>query len=235
MVSKNIIIGIPVFNGVDLLDVTIPIEVLGFIGGIEVVTIALTPSASEIVTEPPLRIITHYGLDDKLNLDVLLVPGGPGLDKVLGNAQYANWLKEQAEKAKWVGSICAGALWLAAAGLLNDYKATTHWASLPLLRMFKKVKVVKDYPRFIVNRNRITTGGVSAALDASLILCKLLGKEQSGRDMELLLQYAPRPPYGTGTPNIADSKTKERVDDKLADMLKKRKEIIRRIIGEKVQ
>ena len=236
MKRKKIIIGIPVFTDVDLLDVTAPMEVLGVVDEFEVVTIAPTPGSSLVKTKPHLGIMTHFGLDDAPKLDVLLVPGGPGLDKVLLDVGYRRWLVERAEHAKWVGSICAGALWLAAAGLLDGYKATTHWASIDLLKMFENVDVMPGYPRFTIDRNRLTTGGVSSALDASLELCShLLGERQTGSDTELLLQYAPDPPYGTGTPDIADQKTKERVEKQLADMIKKRREIIRRIIHEKVE
>ena len=233
MVDKKIIIGIPVFNDVDLLDVTAPLEVLGVVDQFEVITISPTPGPSLIKTKPHLQIVTHYGLNDAPKMDVLLVPGGPGLDKVLIDIRYRNWLIGRARDAKWIGSICAGALWLAAAGLLDGYEATTHWASLDLLRMFKNVNVRSGYPRFVIDRNRITTGGVSSAIDASLAMCELLlGDVQNGRDTELLLQYAPDPPYGTGTPDIADRKTLIRVEQQLANMINRRKEIIRRIINE---
>ncbi len=227
MVSARTV-GILVFPGVDLLDVTGPLEVLGVNQGLEMVTIAHTPAASQVETRPSLRIKTDCGLRDAPPLDVLLVPGGHGLDAMLEDAAYRGWLAERARRMEWVVVICAGALLLAAAGLLREHQATTHWASLDLLAKFPGVTVVRDR-RTVFSGKIGTCAGVTSGLDLAL---KLLGKlrgSQNGKNTELLLEYDPKPPFGTGRPD-RDPETDRQVKRQLAPMIERRRRIIERLI-----
>jgi transcriptional regulator GlxA family with amidase domain len=135
----------------------------------------------------------------------LWVPGGPFqvMQKMMlhPNSAYFTYLKQVAKKATWVCSVCEGALLLARAGLLDGYRATTHWAVVGCLQKFPKVKVVTNHPRFVVSKNRLTGAGISAGLDEALKLIILLFDKKTAIDVQQTTQYFPRPPvHGTIPP-----------------------------------
>jgi transcriptional regulator GlxA family with amidase domain len=131
-------------------------------------------------------------------LDVLWVPGGdPGaLATIMSDPKrtYLDFLVRIAADARYVCSVCEGALLLAAAGLLDGYKATTHWAFVPCLKQFKKVKVAKGHPRFVLDGNRLTGGGISSGLDEALMLIELLSSVKVAKQVQQVTQYFPKPP-----------------------------------------
>ena len=89
---------------------------------------------------------------------------------------------------------------LAAAGLLDGYEATTHWAFLPCFARYPEIRVAPDYPRFIVDRDRVTGGGISSGLDEALKVIALLRGDDAAKDVQLTIQYHPRPPFDWGDP-----------------------------------
>ena len=206
---------IPVFDGVDLFDVTGPVEVLGTNlqrpSPFELVLVSMS-SSLRFTTTPAITMEANCTRDDCPQGDILLVPGGPGVDLMMWDAGVKAWLQQQAAKAEWVTSVCAGSLLLAAAGLLDDHIATTHWASRDALGLFPEVTLADGYPRVVTCRNRMTSGGVSSAVDLAITLkAKVLG-DQAGKDVELMLQYDPDPPFKTGTPDLADPVTQARCE-----------------------
>lgn len=111
------------------------------------------------------------------------------------------FLRQQSHGARYVASVCEGALLLAAAGLLDGYQVTTHWAFIPCLRQhFPKVKVVDGHPRFHLDRNRLTGGGISSGLDEALELVRLLRGEQVAQSVQQTTQYYPEPPISSEIP-----------------------------------
>jgi cyclohexyl-isocyanide hydratase len=143
--------------------------------------------------------------------DALWVPGGdpPALSKIIkANGAYLNFLREQAEgpkKVAYVCSVCEGAMLLAGAGLLDGYVATTHWYFIPCFKKyFKKVKIAEGYPRFWLDRNRLTGGGISSGLDEALKLIMLLTDEQTAIDVQQSTQYYPKPPVSSEIPGDAE-------------------------------
>jgi transcriptional regulator GlxA family with amidase domain len=100
----------------------------------------------------------------------------------------------QSETAQFVASVCEGALLLAAAGLLDGYRATTHLAFIPCLKRFSKIKVAKRHPRYVVDGNRITGGGISSGLDEALAPIKKLGGSKVAKSVQRTTQYYPRQP-----------------------------------------
>jgi cyclohexyl-isocyanide hydratase len=131
-------------------------------------------------------------------LDVLWVPGGsPAALAALmkdPNSPYLNYLRQVAAGAKWVCSVCEGALLLARAGLLDGHAATTHWYFVDCLRRFPGIKVDMKHKRFVVSGNRLTGGGISSGLDEALQLILLLFGEDAAKDVQLTTQYYPKPP-----------------------------------------
>jgi transcriptional regulator GlxA family with amidase domain len=202
------IIGIPIYEKVDLLDVAGPYEIFGWINRftpapkIEVYLIAAKPGF--IKTRDGLVMKPHKVFREVPKLDVLWTPGGDpsALNELMNDPArtYLNFLVTRSRKARWVTSVCEGALLLAAAGLLDGYKVTTHWAFVPCLKKFPAVKVVKGHPRFVIDRNRITGGGISSGLDEALKLVELLTSQKVAQQVQQITQYYPRPPVKSKIP-----------------------------------
>ena len=134
-------------------------------------------------------------------LDVLVVPGGSaGTRAVMQDQEVLDFLREQAEHARYVTSVCTGALVLGAAGLLDGYRATTHWSSVDELVPFGAIPTAG---RVVRDRNRFTGGGVTAGIDFGLTLAAELWGETTAMAIQLGLEYAPAPPFAAGTPDTA--------------------------------
>jgi transcriptional regulator GlxA family with amidase domain len=202
------IIGIPIYDKVDLLDVAAPAEIFDSMRtnapqlGVEVCLIA--ESAKDVVTKAGVTIKPDKCFHEVPHVDVLWVPGGdPSALKILMHdpkRTYLDFLITRAANAQWVTSVCEGALLLAQAGLLDGYLATTHWAFIPCLKQFKAIKVAEGYPRFVVDRNRVTGGGISSGLDESLKMVELLAGYSVAQQVQQFTQYYPAPPVASTIP-----------------------------------
>ena len=200
------IIGIPIYQKVDTLDVTGPYEILSLMKdfaptlAVEVYLIAAKPGT--ITTRDGLLLKPHKVFSDLPKLDVLWVPGGDptALKKLMNNRVYLDFLITRSQGAQFVCSVCEGAMLLAKAGLLDGYEATTHWAFIPCLQEFPAVKVVAGYPRFVVDRNRLTGGGISSGLDEALKLVELLSSYEVAQQVQQRTQYYPCPPVASVIP-----------------------------------
>lgn len=135
-------------------------------------------------------------------LDVLCVPGGGGQVDLMEDEETLDFLRKQGAQAKWVTSVCTGSLILAAAGLLTGYRATCHWASLEQLALFGGVTPVDE--RVVIDRNRVTGGGVTAGIDFALTLVAKMCDEELARAIQLTMEYDPQPPFPGGSPKSAD-------------------------------
>jgi transcriptional regulator GlxA family with amidase domain len=198
-----VIIGIPVYDGVDLLDVTGPHEIFKWMSpSPDVRLIADTPRS--ITTRDGFTFIAPNGYAAVPHLDVLWVPGGaPEALKLLmsgADRSYLDFLIDRSRHARFVCSVCEGALLLAAAGLLDGYCATTHWAFIPCLKEFPEIEVAHGHPRFVHDRNRLTGGGVSSGLDEALKLVELLSGYAAAQDVQQNIQYYPDPPVKSVIP-----------------------------------
>jgi cyclohexyl-isocyanide hydratase len=198
------IIGMPVYDDVDMLDVTGPYEMFSW-AGIDV----------ELVTQIPGKVRFRKGFcfevsrsfKDASKYDALWVPGGDpaALVGLMGDPDrtYLDFLVRQSRKVRLVASVCEGALLLAAAGLLDGYEATTHWSFIPcLMQRFPNVKVVDGFPRFHLDRDRLTGGGISSGLDESLKLIEILLGTAVARQVQQSTQYYPQPPVSSQIPHI---------------------------------
>ena len=200
------IIGIPVYDRVDLLDVTGPHEMFGWMTRPKAdLRIIGEKGGADVATRDGFTFKTTHGFDEIDTLDVLWVPGGdPAALKRLmsGPRTYPDFLIRVSADARYVASVCEGALLLAKAGLLDGYEATTHWYFIPCLKQFPKVKVVEGHPRFVVDRNRVTGGGISSGLDEALKVIELLGGYEQAQEVQRNTQYYPDPPVASTLPAI---------------------------------
>jgi len=134
------------------------------------------------------------------NLDILFVPGGFGGQNFMADAEVLGFLATRAATSKYITSVCSGSLLLGAAGLLKGYEATSHWAVRDALAGFGAKPVDA---RVVVDRNRITGGGVTAGIDFGLtILAKLRG-DGAAKLTQLAMEYDPQPPFDCGSPKTA--------------------------------
>lgn len=198
--TDSLVVAIPVFEGVDLLDFSAPCEIFSWLGpGAERVggprfdVYLVAATTDPVTTRDGIRIIPHKTFGELTEVDLLFVPGG-SLDGIVaaGNdAQFGDFIKTRAAGARFVTSVCDGALLLANAGLLDGHDATTHWAFTPCLREFPEVRVVPGYPRFVVDRNRITGGGISAGLDECMHIVEMIAGPEVARRVRRTIQYFP--------------------------------------------
>ena len=181
-----------------LLDLVGPQTALGFHGRTYLVAKSLEP----IRTDGGISILptTTYA-DCPRNLDVLLVPGGSGTNDLMQDEEALAFLAESGRSARYITSVCSGSVVLAAAGLLEGYKAATHWAIYPQLEAAGVGEALRE--RVVTDRNRMTGGGVTAGIDFGLTLLAELRGVQVAKMTQLLMEYDPKPPFDAGTPTNA--------------------------------
>ena len=192
-------VGMLLFPGLTQLDLTGPYEVLARMPDTRVTLVALSDAA--VKSEFGLTILPDRRVDHRDTFDVLVVPGGPGVNRILDDDAFLDCLAAVAARAQWVTAVCTGALLLGAAGLLAGYRATTHWQSLELLPLVGATPVAE---RVVIDRNRITGGGISAGIDFGLTLAAALHGQEVAERIQLVMEYAPAPPFTAGSPATAD-------------------------------
>jgi putative intracellular protease/amidase len=150
-------------------------------------------------------------------LDIICVPGGTsGTLAAIRDPATLRFLADRGGKARFVTSVCTGSLLLGAAGLLDGYRATSHWATRSIL---PTVGAIPVEDRIVRDRNRITAAGVSAGIDLGLSIVGDLRDRQYAEVVQLLAEYAPEPPFQSGTPAAASAKTRKLIDDMFSGFL----------------
>jgi cyclohexyl-isocyanide hydratase len=192
-------IGMLLFPGLTQLDLTGPFEVLHRVPGAEVHL--LWKTLDPVAADSKMRFLPDTTLAACPPLDVLFVPGGAGQNALMQDREALEFLAAQGRAARYVTSVCTGSLLLGAAGLLDGYEAATHWAYMELLPLFGARPVRK---RVVIDRNRITGGGVTAGIDFGLRLAAELASEGFAKGVQLALEYDPEPPFHCGNPASAD-------------------------------
>jgi cyclohexyl-isocyanide hydratase len=217
-------IGILVFPGVQQLDLTGPYEVFASLPNAKVHLIWKTRSTIDSATGLVLGATMTFG--ECPALDVLCVPGGGGVNALLQDKEVLDFLRAQAARARYVTSVCTGSLVLGAAGLLKGRKATTHWLSHDFLERFGAIPV---HGRVVRDGNLITAGGVTAGIDFGLVVVSELVGREHAEAIQLALEYAPQPPFNSGTPEEAPAAVLATVKDRLAATRKAREVIINQL------
>lgn len=214
---SNFTIGMLIFPRMTQLDFTGPFEVFARIPGVKVHV--LWKQVEPVVSDTGLAILPTTTLADCPNLDLICIPGGPGQIALMDDDNILAFVREQGGRAKFVTSVCTGSLVLGAAGLLKGYKASTHWMSLDQLTYFGATPVAQ---RIVVDRNRITGGGVTAGIDLGLYVASLITDEQTAHSIQLSLEYNPQPPFNSGSPDSAGSEVVAAVRQRATTMLSER-------------
>jgi cyclohexyl-isocyanide hydratase len=219
-------IGLLIFPHVQQLDVTAPYEVFASLPGTEVHLVAKTlepvRSVTGLTLQPTMR------LADCPTLDVICVPGGLGINALLRDAVILAFLREQAKTARYITSVCTGALVLGAAGLLVGKRATTHWGVHDLLARFD---AIPTQGRVVRDGNILTGGGVTAGIDFALTLAAELMGDEAAEIVQLSLEYAPAPPFNAGRPETAPPAVLAATLAKIGPSRREREELIDAIVG----
>jgi transcriptional regulator GlxA family with amidase domain len=186
--AEPISVTVVAFPGVQILDVTGPVEVfsmanrLGSPAAKRYSVHVVAPRTGAVATSSGLPIVASHGIGwAPARVDTLMVAGGVGTREARRDPRLLSWIRRTAKRARRVTSVCTGAFLLAEAGLLDGRRATTHWAAWDQLqRCFPSVRVERD-PIFVRDGNVVTSAGVTAGMDLALELVD----EDFGRDVAL--------------------------------------------------
>lgn len=221
--TAHVSVAMLLFPGMTQLDLAGPYEVFCRMPGTSVSLLAATPAP--VRTEWGLTIAPDGTLADQATYDIVCVPGGWGVNDQLQNDELLAFLREQDGKARYLTSVCSGSLILGAAGLLNGYRATTHWMSHDMLSAFGALPVDE---RVVIDRDRITAGGVTAGIDFGLVVAAELFGAEVAQKIQLAIEYDPAPPFNSGSPAGATVEVREAVLRAAAETLSARRDAIRR-------
>ncbi|GAA4984099.1 DJ-1/PfpI family protein [Kitasatospora paranensis] len=192
-------IAILLYDRFTALDVVGPYEILARMPGSEVVLTALRrgPVRGDLGS---LALTADAALDEITAADLLLVPGGPGSERMHGEPAVLEWLRAIDATTTWTTSVCSGSILLAAAGLLTGRRATTHWFGPRALATFGAVPVAE---RVVFDGKYATAAGVSAGIDLALHLAGRIHGDQVAQAIQLITEYDPQPPYNAGSTTTA--------------------------------
>lgn len=218
-------LGVLLYPGFDSLDALGPFQVFTLLGPSVVEPVLISETGTETSFEGvTVETKETFATVPPGDLDVIFVPGSDGdhTADALCNATYLDYVRGQAAaiQARFadnpsgphlVTSVCTGSLLLAAAGCLDGYVATTHWLFTGILHMFPRVEVASGYPRYVVDKNVVTGGGISSGLDEALAIASILGGNAAAKSVQLVMQYQPQPPFSSGDPTVAQPRVVQQV------------------------
>ncbi len=226
-------IGIYIFEGMTMLDSYGPLQFFAAVDDFYAFTFSKTSDL--LNSDAGVQLKPNFGFNDCPKIDVLVVGGAKDVLPQLQDEKVLEFLQKVAKEAKYVTSVCTGALILAQAGLLDGHEAATHWASKELLECYpnvtqvdKRVCISKKIAEDGVKEEiRITGGGVTAGMDFALSVIEEVISESSGDPekgkfsaelTQLRLEYNPDPPFNSGSPDTAPPEAVETVEDNMKDI-----------------
>ncbi len=192
-------IAIVLYDKLTALDAVGPYEVLSRLPGANVAFLAAEPGPVR-TDNGMLTLVAERSLAEMEHPDVLLVPGGPGDVAARAGDVVLEWLREADRTSTWTTSVCTGSLILAAAGLLNGRRATSHWLALEELSRLGAQPVRE---RVVFDGKLVTAAGVSAGIDMALTLAARLAGDTVAQAIQLGIEYDPQPPFDAGSPEHA--------------------------------
>lgn len=191
-------IGFVIFPDLTQLDFTGPLQVLNRLPNAK--THIVAKSLDAVPSDCGLSLVPTATFQDCPQLDLICVPGGFGVVKAMTDPATVDFVRRQAERARYITSVCTGAFVLGAAGLLKGKRATTHWAYTDLLASagatFEKSRVVWD-------GNVVTAGGVTSGIDFALQIVAAIAGDEVAQSIQLSIEYDPAPPFQSGHPDRA--------------------------------
>lgn len=210
-------LGLLLYPELTQLDLTGPLEVLARLPDATVHTV--WKQAGPVRADSGLSLVASTAFADCPPLDLVFVPGGFGQIALMEDDETLSFVRHHGERARWVTSVCTGSLVLGAAGLLRGYRAATHWMFMDLLPAYGAVPVAE---RVVVDRNRITAGGVTAGIDFGLRVVAEVAGDATAQAVQLALEYDPQPPFACGHPRTAPAALVDAVRARFAERIVRR-------------
>ncbi|MFB6961911.1 DJ-1/PfpI family protein [Streptomyces sp. NPDC056309] len=192
-------IAIVLFDRFTALDAVGPYETLSRLPGARTVFVAERTGPVRTDTGH-LALTADRTLDEVTDPGIVVVPGGPGQASQMENETLLDWLRTVDATSSWTTSVCTGSLLLAAAGLLDGRRATSHWLALDQLR---RLGAESTGERVVFDGKYVTAAGVSSGIDMGLTLLGRIAGDEHAQAVQLLTEYDPRPPYDAGSPEKA--------------------------------
>jgi transcriptional regulator GlxA family with amidase domain len=200
-------IAILIYDRFTALDAVGPYEVLSRLPGAKVTFVAEQPGLKRTDTGQ-LALMADASLTELERPEIVLVPGGPGQSALMEDGPVHDWLRAAHETSTWTTSVCTGSLILAAAGLLDGKRATSHWMAMDELG---RLGAEPTSERVVFDGKIVTAAGVSAGIDMALALAARITNEQVAQAIQLSIEYDPQPPFDAGSPHKAPAETVEAV------------------------
>ncbi|MFE1382176.1 DJ-1/PfpI family protein [Streptomyces sp. NPDC058740] len=192
-------IAVVLYDRFTSLDAVGPYELLARLPGAETVFVA--KEAGPVRNDQDsLALVADRTLAEVPRPDIVLVPGGPGSQAAMEDPELLAWLRTADATSTWTTSVCTGSLVLAAAGLLEGRRATSHWLALEELRPFGAEPTGE---RVVFDGKYVTAAGVSSGIDMALHLLGRIAGDAAAQTIQLLTEYDPQPPYDAGSPDKA--------------------------------
>ncbi|WP_405487035.1 DJ-1/PfpI family protein [Streptomyces sp. NBC_00096] len=192
-------IAVLLYDGFTALDAVGPFDTLGRLPGAEIVFVSERPGPVRN-DNGLLALVAEKGLDEVARADILIVPGGPSSDAEMKNPVVLDWLRTVDATTTWTTSVCTGSTLLAAAGLLDGRRATSHWLYLDRLPPYGAEPTGE---RVVFDGKYVTAAGVSSGIDMGLALLGRIAGDEFAQTVQLMTEYDPQPPYDAGSPEKA--------------------------------
>lgn len=216
-------VGMLMYPGITQLDMNGPLEVLSAVESWQVDLVAKTRESVRCGRGFSWLPTTSFA--EAPQYDLLVVPGGPGVDDAMLDPRTVDFVREQSAGARYVFGICTGPLLLGAAGCLHGLRASCHWQSADLLADFGATPTRE---RMTTDGRFFTSGGVTAGIDMALKVVGDLVSTEAAQTIQLLLEYDPAPPFDSGSPDRAPRAVREQLDALSQDRMKRRQYAIAR-------
>lgn len=192
-------IAVLLYDRFTALDAIGPFDTLGRLPGAETVFVSERPGPVR-TDNGSLALVADKGLGEVTRPDIVVVPGGPHPELEMKNPAVLDWLRAVDATTTWTTSVCTGSLLLAAAGLLDGRRATSHWLYLDKLAPFG---VESTGERVVFDGKYVTAAGVSSGIDMGLTLLGRIAGDEVAQTVQLMTEYDPQPPYDAGSPDKA--------------------------------
>ncbi len=229
-VTKPMEIGALVYPRMDQADFTGPFEVLAQLPDCRFHVI--WKQSAPLRDQAGLILTPETTFESAPQLDVLVVPGGPGVDALLEDRETLAFVQRQFQGARYLLSVCTGALLCGAAGLLEGKRATTHWTALDLLPRFGATAVDQ---RVVDDGRLVTAAGVTSGIDGALRVAALVAGAETAQRIQLAIQYAPEPPFQSGSPGTAPPQVLAAVERWYQSRREARRALVERIVAARNQ
>ena len=217
-ISSPFNIGLLLFPNLTQLDLTGPWEVFARMPGVS--NYLVWKDRQPVMSDRGLAILPTATFDDCPPLDLICIPGGPGQIALMDDEETLDFVRRTANNAQWVTSVCTGSLVLGAAGLLQGYRATTHWGSLDQLSLLGATPIAE---RVVRDGNRITGAGVTSGIDFALTVAEELFGRAVAENIQLQMEYDPEPPFHSGSPRSASPERLAQAQTQMQDFIARRR------------